>query len=262
MYRLFGSVMKNCFNNLQKIEFVLTYACTGNCKHCSQGEHTKNGVCLDSKIAIKSVKSLAQNYNLQTALVFGGEPLLFPDAACKIIACARDCKIPKRQVITNGYFTKDTDKMRDVARKLFECGVNDLLLSVDAFHQQTIPLEVVVLFATELKRAGVPTRIQPAWLVDRCDCNPYNEKTRKIVDSLCALGFSESDGNVIFCEGNAKKYLSDYFNKDLPQNPYIEDPSDIRCISVDPEGNTLCGNIYKTDILQIMKNYKGENNDK
>ena len=248
--------MKNCFKNLQKIEFVLTYACTGSCKHCSQGEHTQDGICLDSNAATDCIKSLTKNYDLNTALVFGGEPLLFSDQVCKIIACARDCKIPKRQVITNGYFTKDKEKMRDVARKLFECGVNDLLLSADAFHQQTIPLEAVVQFATELKGAGVPTRIQPAWLVDKCDSNPYNEKTRKIVDTLCALGFYESDGNVVFCEGNAKKYLAEFFTGKLPQNPYVDDPDDIRCISVNPVGDTIFGNICCDDILKIMENYK------
>ena len=241
------------FKNLSKIEFVLTYACTGNCKHCSQGAHARSGVCLDSDVATECVKSLAKNYNLQTALVFGGEPLLYPDAVCRIIDCARKCGIKKRQVITNGYFTKDTDTMCDVAIKLAECGVNDLLLSADAFHQETIPLEIVKAFATQLKRAGVPTRIQPAWLVSEEDNNPYNQKTRKIVDQLCKIGFEKSDGNVVFCEGNAKKYLKDYFKGELPQNPYVEDPTDIRCISVDPEGQTLNGNIYHDDIIDIIK---------
>ncbi len=248
--------MNDCFENLQKIEFVLTYACTGNCKHCSQGEHTRGGICLDSKVATDCVKSLAKNYDLQTALVFGGEPLLYADAACEIIACARDMNIKKRQVITNGYFTKDSAKMREVAQKLFHSGVNDLLLSADAFHQQTIPLDAVKCFATELKRVGVPTRIQPAWLVNETDKNLYNEKTREIVNELCDIGFEQNDGNVVFFEGNAKKYLAEYFTGELPQNPYVDDPNDIRCISVDPEGNTLGGNIYRDDILRIMENYK------
>ena len=245
----------DCFKNLQKIEFVLTYACSSNCKHCSQGEHKREGVCLDSSYANAAIKSLAKNYNLQTALVFGGEPLLFYDTACKIIECARECKIPKRQIITNGYFTKDREVMREVAHKLFDCGVNDLLLSADAFHQETIPIEIVKQFATELKFAGVPTRIQPAWLCSKNDDNPYNKKTREIVKRLCDIGFIESNGNVVFFEGNAKKYLADYFKGDLPQNPYVEDPCDVRCISVDPYGKTLGKNICNDNVLNIIKDY-------
>ncbi len=244
--------MNNRFKNLQKIEFVLTYACTGNCRHCSQGAHTKNGICLETDAAIKCIKSICENYDIKTALVFGGEPLIYADAATKIISCATECNIAKRQVITNGYFTKDKEKMRDVAKALYECGVNDLLLSADAFHQETIPIEAVENFAKELKNFGVPTRIQPAWLVDKNNNNPYNRQTREILDRLCKIGFDESDGNVVFFEGNAKKYLAEYFDGSLPKNPYIEDPNDIRCISVDPEGNTLGGNICEKDIIDII----------
>lgn len=239
--------------NLQKIEFVLTNSCTGNCKHCSQGEHTEKTIHLDGEIGAKCVKSIAENYDIKTVLVFGGEPLMFVNDAVKIVAAARDVNIPKRQIITNGYFTKDISKMREVALMLKNSGVNDLLLSADAFHQETIPLETVKQFALELKTAGVPTRIQPAWLVSKTDKNPYNIRTREIVDELCAVGFGESDGNVIFCEGNAKKYLSQYFKDAAPPNPYIEDPDDIRCISVDPDGSTLGGNICCDDIINIIK---------
>ncbi len=249
----YGETMQNRFRNLQKIEFVLTYACTGKCKHCSQGAHEKYGDCLDADVANRCIVSLCENYDIKTALVFGGEPLIFAKEVCKIIACARDCEIDKRQVITNGYFTKDKEKVKSVAKSLAECGVNDLLLSADAFHQEYIPIEAVEFFAKQLKSFGVPTRIQPAWLVSKDDDNPYNQKTRAIIDKLCKIGFDLSDGNVVFFEGNAKKYLAEYFEKTKPQNPYIENPDDIRCISVDRDGNALSGNIYKNDITDIIK---------
>ena len=239
--------------NVEKLEFVLTDACTGNCRHCSQGYHKPAGTFLRGEVGARCVKSLAETYGIKTVLVFGGEPLLYPDEVYKIISAARDCAVLKRQVITNGFFTKDVSKMQDVATALYECGVNDLLLSADAFHQETIPLETVMQFARELKRAGVPTRIQPAWLVSKNDGNPYNQKTREIVSALCDIGFCESEGNVIFCEGNAKKYLLEYFDKNMPPNPYAEDPNDIRCISVDADGTTLCGNINTDGIKNIIK---------
>ena len=77
------------------------------------------------------------------------EPLLYTDAVCSIMTTAKKLGIPKRQVITNGFFSKNTDKIREVAWRLAKSGVNDLLLSVDAFHQETIPLCVVKEFATE-----------------------------------------------------------------------------------------------------------------
>ena len=150
--------------NLQKIEFVLTHACTGQCKHCSQGMHSKNAPRLDPALAVDVVKRVSELYEIRTVLVFGGEPLLDADGAAEIIAAARDAKIPRRQIITNGFFTRDRTKMRRTAEILAESGVNDLLLSVDAFHQETIPLETVRTFALFAKEAGIPLRLQPAWL--------------------------------------------------------------------------------------------------
>ena len=247
--------MNQYLKNLNKIEFVLTYACTGRCRHCSQGEHSSRGEFIDPDRAADVVKKVCQKYDVATVMTFGGEPLLHPDAVLAVMSAAREMNVPKRQLITNGYFTMDTDRMREVAQMLHAVGVNDLLLSVDAFHQQTISLSTVRAFALELKRCGVPTRLQPAWLVSREDDNPYNVRTREILDSLSDIGFAESEGNVIFPEGNAQKYLAEYFTDSVPDNPYTDDPCDVKCLSVDPNGDVLGDNIYKTDVLDILDRY-------
>ena len=247
--------MNQYLKNLNKIEFVLTYACTGRCRHCSQGEHSSCGEFIDPDRAADVVKKVCQKYDVATVMTFGGEPLLHPDAVIAVMSAAREMNVPKRQLITNGYFTIDTDRMREVAQMLHAVGVNDLLLSVDAFHQQTISLSTVRAFALELKRCGVPTRLQPAWLVSREDDNPYNVRTREILDSLSDIGFAESEGNVIFPEGNAQKYLAEYFTDSVPDNPYTDDPCDVKCLSVDPDGDVLGDNIYKTDVMDILDRY-------
>ena len=188
-------------------------------------------------------------------MTFGGEPLLYPDAVYAIMTAAKELNIPKRQVITNGYFSKNADKISEVAERLAACGVNDLLLSVDAFHQETIPLDVVKLFATEAKKCGIPIHLQPAWLVSAVDDNTYNRKTREILDSFADMGISENEGNVIFPEGNALKYLAEYFTDELPENPYVEDSCDMRCVSFEPNGNVLDGNVHERDIMEIIKDY-------
>ena len=219
---------------LNKIEFVVTYACTGRCKHCSEGEHTSCGERIDPHIAADAVRKIASEYDIKTVMTFGGEPLLYPDAVYAIIAAAKERNILQRQIITNGYFSKNTDKIREVTEELAACGVNDLLLSVDAFHQETIPLDVVKQFATEAKKYRIPIRLQPAWLVRATDDNPYNRKTRGILDSFAYLEIPVNEGNIIFPEGNALKYLAEFFTGEIPQNPYVEDPRDVRCVSFEP----------------------------
>ena len=247
--------MNPYLKNLNKIEFVVTYACTGRCKHCSEGNHPSCGERIDPQIAANAVRKIAAEYDIQTVMTFGGEPLLYTDAVYAIMTAAKELNIPKRQVITNGYFSKDAEYIRSVVCQLAVCGVNDLLLSVDAFHQEIIPLDMVKVFAAESKKCGIPIRLQPAWLVSTTDDNPYNRKTRKILDSFADLEIPQNKGNVIFPEGNALKYLAEYFTDELPGNPYAEDPRDVHCVSFEPNGDVLGGNVYERDIMEIIKDY-------
>ena len=247
--------MNPYLKNLNKIEFVITYACTGRCKHCSEGDHSSCGESIDPILAAEAVKRIAAAYPIQTVMTFGGEPLLYPDAVYTIMEAAKERNVPKRQVITNGYFSRDVVKIRQVAERLSACGVNDLLLSVDAFHQETIPLDVVKQFAAEALRCGIPMRLSPAWLVRVTDDNSYNLETRKILSAFTDMGIPVGDGNVIFPEGNALKYLAEYFTDVFPENPYVEDPRDVRCLSFSPNGDVLGGNVYERDIMEILNDY-------
>lgn len=247
--------MNPYLKNLQKIEFVITYACTGKCRHCSEGDHRAAGAHIDPAVAVDAVKKIAAAYPIRTVMTFGGEPLRYPEAVFAIMEAAREAGVPQRQIITNGYFSKDPARIREVAARLAACGVNDVLLSVDAFHQETIPLDVVKSFAIALAENRVRTRLQPAWLVSPTDENPYNLRTRELLESFADIGMQENEGNIIFPEGNAKKYLSEYFTQTAAENPYIEDPRNVKCVSFDPDGGVLHSNAYKEDIMDILAAY-------
>ena len=248
--------MNPYLKNLSRIEFVVTMACTGKCKHCSQGEHRSND-SIDKNLSVNAVRKIAEEYNITSLMTFGGEPLLYPDTVCQIHKTAADMNIPHRQLITNGYFSKDIHKINSVALMLADSGVNDILLSVDAFHQETIPLDVVKTFAKAVLETGTPIRVQPAWLVSADDDNPYNLETRKTLAEFENMGITANEGNVIFPAGNALKYLGDYLKpKAENENPYWEDPKDVRAICFSANGDILGSNIYKKDIMAILDDYK------
>ena len=250
--------MNKYLQNLNRIEFVVTLACTGKCNHCSQGDH-KTNENIDKDIAAEAIRKTAKEYNIKSVMTFGGEPLLYPETVCEIHKAAKEMNIPKRQLITNGYFSKDINKIREVAKMLSECGVNDILLSVDAFHQETIPIEYVKAFAENIVNNKLPIRVHPAWLVSEDDNNKYNIITREILSEFNTMGIETSDGNVIFPSGNALKYFSEYFEEsETEQNPYQEDPTDIRAICFSANGDILGSNIYKQDISEILASYLPE----
>ena len=68
--------MNQYVKHLNRIEFVVTYACTGSCKHCSEGEHSRSGVHIDADAAAGVVRDLAGQYGITSVMTFGGEPLL------------------------------------------------------------------------------------------------------------------------------------------------------------------------------------------
>ena len=243
--------------NLNRIEFVVTMACTGRCIHCSEGGHEGCAGHIDAEAASASVRKICGQYRITSLMTFGGEPLLYPDVVCAIQKTAADLGISERQVITNGFFAKDAARIEGVARDLADSGVNDLLLSVDAFHQETIPLEPVIRFAACAVKAGIPVRLSPAWLVGPEDDNVYNIRTREILCAFEPLKIPTGSGNVVFPSGNALKYLREYFEEDAAVfSPYEEDPRDVRALSFSPNGDVLNGNVYETDILEIMEDYR------
>lgn len=243
--------------NIDRIEFVMTYACTGKCKHCSEGDHLSENTFIDGKMAAETVRKVCEKFKIKTVMTFGGEPLLRLNEVCMIHAEATAMGVSKRQVITNGFFTKDGNKIKNAAKKLSESGVNEILLSVDAFHQETIPLEPVMNFAEAVKNEKIYLKLSPAWLVSETDKNLYNIKTKELLKEFDSLNIEIGEGNIIFPYGNARKYLSEYFDlsKDYI-NPYEEDPKNVKTVSISPNGEVLDGNLYKNSIIEIIKSYK------
>ena len=90
-----------------------------------------------------------------------------------------------------------------------------MLLSVDSFHQETIPLDIVKYFAMCIKESGVEIKLNPAWLVSKEDDNEYNKKTKKIISEFEDLNIPQAKGNVIFPNGNAVKYRSNHLDISL-----------------------------------------------
>lgn len=153
--------MDTPYIGLNRIEFVITYACTGRCKHCSVGDkHGKGSV--DPEKARETMKKLASRFPVESAMCFGGEPLLCSDTVCAILRQARESGVPRRQIISNGFFSKNTEQIVKTAAELADAGLNEILLSVDAFHQETIPVEPVRTFASALKNTGVSLSLHPA----------------------------------------------------------------------------------------------------
>jgi len=260
--------MNKVIIDIQRIEFVITNACTSKCKHCSLGSLEAVGESINAEAAVNMIKRVTSKYAVESLMTFGGEPLLYADTVCKIHSTARDCGIADLSIITNGFFTRDKRKIESVAEAICASGVNDILLSVDAFHQEYAPIELVLHFARSLLDNGfLGLCAHPAWLVDEHHDNPYNNETKRLLKIFNDIGIESPGSNIISPGGNAIKYLGEYFpppgeiDLSIPcgQVPYTSKLDEIRAISIEPNGDlAICdsiGNIYKDDVLKILNGY-------
>ena len=89
------------------------------------------------------------------------------------------------------------------------------------------------------------------------DSNPYNIRTREMLELFTDVGFGLGIGNVVWPEGNARIYLKSYFDLSKEYgNPYDDKPRDVKSISIESDGTVLQGNIYRNSIINILENYR------
>ena len=259
--------------DINRIEFIITWQCGGKCKHCQIGDEInkpsshKNVL---SGYAAAAVKKLSAVFNITSVMTFGGEPLYYPYVTAAIHRAAAECGIETRQIITNGYFTNDAEKSRDAALTLADSGVNNLLLSVDAFHQEFIPIEPVRRFAQDLVDVKLPgVFLYPAWLVDEEYPNSYNTKTKEILDMFSDIPIPArrgTSGNTISLDGHAARFLHEHYEEaeqyliQARTSCSCAEPISVKSISIIPNGDIeICGvaigNIYKEDVLDIVARY-------
>lgn len=261
---------KSKYLQVNRIEFLSTYHCPGRCKHCSVGNQLNRPGPhhVPVKESVEAVRWLAAHYPVQSMMTFGGEPLLYPEVICALHSSARDSGIPTRQLITNGYFSKRPERIKQVAEELVSAGVNDILLSVDAFHQERIPLEPVLEFARHIMRiAPEAIQLQPSWVVNQAHDNLWNARTKEVLAAFDHLGVPVGRGDDIFMAGNAVKNLAEYYpapRLDLEERcgsqPYTEPLDRVTSLSIEPNGDvTACafpiGNLLRESMEEIAAQY-------
>jgi sulfatase maturation enzyme AslB (radical SAM superfamily) len=265
-----GGKIMNKHINLNRLEYIVTYQCSSKCIHCFFTDEEKGSPKhIDTELAVQILRDVGRQYALESVMTFGGEPLLYPEVVCAIHQEATKLNIPSRQVITNGYWSKDRRKTRSITRALARAGVNNIAFSVDAFHQEHVPLEHVKLTATALLDAGIPTiKWNPCWLVSEGDDNEYNRKTRTILKELSELPIRVGCGNTVEPNGKALTHLGTYFQRTFKWSknscqeiPYTDRLDDIRSICVEPNGDIpacpafMMGNATRQSILEILEGY-------
>lgn len=114
------------YMRLNRVEFSMTFLCTGKCRHCSVGEERAKEYLshLSYEKMEGMLRALLEQFPLESVMCFGGEPLLYSADVCAVFREARESGIPKRQLITNGFFSNEPKKYAGLRRNLQRRGLH------------------------------------------------------------------------------------------------------------------------------------------
>ena len=249
--------------DIKRVEFSITEQCTSRCIHCSN-TYTKTGTHISPEKGIHILKKVAEEYSLDSVMAFGGEPLLYPESTIGILDYAKEINIPRRHIITNGFWSRNKSKIDEICAMLEKAEVNDIMVSIDGFHHEHLDYDIVEYTVSKLNSKNLDSiRLHPCWYKSESDDNEYDEKTRQCLSSFSKYNIEVSKGNILFPAGNAITNFPGRFSPlhDLSQIdcgilPYTESPDLITSIGIDPHGkvSSLCfGDDIEID--DFLENY-------
>jgi MoaA/NifB/PqqE/SkfB family radical SAM enzyme len=205
--------------------------------------------------------------NLESFMVFGGEPMLYPEQTVAIFEKAKQLDIPKIDLITNGVWGRDKERARKWAERLKVAGLDKVSVSVDVFHAQHIPVEYPRNAAVSLQNARVEDVRWNVAVVESIDAeNKYDKKTRQILEKQKVAGITANFVKII-PSGRAVENLREFFKREPLQGPCAGDPilgnplKNPESVCIEPSGKVdVCwhlsiGNAKEAPLSRIISEY-------
>jgi hypothetical protein len=220
--------------------------------------------------ANKWLTELVETQPFDWLTVHGGEPFLYFDILKQIIHKSAELGIPKIGVITNAYWAIDLVKTEHKLKELRRAGLNHITISVDAFHQEYIPIEKMRNAIISASNLGFEKVWVDSYFINPTEfSSPYDLKTRDAIESLRDIQGVEFSKYQVGMEGRAADLLIKETEKcgGIPQGkcqfPFWlgGDLKNPKVIEIDREGNvTLCpglcvGNAKESSLLNILDSY-------
>lgn len=258
--------------DLKRLEFTLTTKCNSECIYCQADASPLRKEVMEVEEAHNYLTDASGVSILESFMVFGGEPVLFSDRAISIFEKAHQLSIPKIEMLTNGFWGRNKKKADELTIRLKSSGLNCLGISVDAFHQQFIPLQYPKNAAMAAIDAGIE---QVTWNVAVIESlngrNKYDRETALILEALKPLRI-DAHIHKVLPVGRAAKNLWRYFKPETLDGPCVTDPilennlTNPQSITVEPSGevdicwNLTIGNAKEKPLSRIIYEYDWRKN--
>lgn len=205
---------------------------------------------------------------LDSFMIFGGEPMLYPERTIKLFQKANELGVPEIELITNGFWGRDRNRAQSLAAQLKDAGVNEVNISVDAFHLPYIPLDYPRNTALACLAASIErVRWNVAILESENALNQFDRRTSEILRILAPIGL-EVHVNKVWFQGRARKNLSEFFSRQSLEGQCPEAETALVnpiCVTLDSRGwASICwslsiGNAKKEPLSGMLTSYHWKN---
>ena len=257
---------------LQRLEFTLTTKCNSQCIHCQADASPLRNDVMDVEDAHNYLTEAIAVSDIQSFMVFGGEPMLYPERAMAIFEMAHQLGIPRIEMITNGVWGRDMENAEKLAEKLKTAGLTKVNISVDAFHAQYIPIEYPRNAALALLKAGVEDVKWNVAVIKSINAdNEYDKKTKQMLKKLEPVGIGASFVKIMPV-GRAEQNLRELFRREPLIGPCEGEPiignalKNPESICIEPTGQVnICwdlaiGNAREKPLSRIISEYDWQKN--
>jgi hypothetical protein len=134
---------------------ITNYFCSSRCRHCLYNcspdwkkEYITPQVAEENLLIIRRLGCSAVH-------IGGGEPLLRPEKLTTVLEVASAAGVALDYVETNSSWFKDTDSAVAVLSRLYEKGLQTLLVSISPFHNEFIPFAKIKGVIDAARIAGI-----------------------------------------------------------------------------------------------------------
>ena len=241
------------------LTLLISERCNIPCRHCLLGDRDlmnsrKDMPYEDAAKYIDQMAEISAEENVGFYVRFtGGEPLLRYPEILEFIRYARQKGAQEIGSMSNGFWGKDENYARHLARELKKAGLSSLCFSFDDFHQEHIPVSTVRNAIKACRDAGLYYQIKCV----------VTQKTRRLPEVLSDLGDLMLNQSVIVQEipcypvGSASTMIPPedlFYEEVIPGQPC---PSGLM-LAVLPDGTTFpcCGACWNHRL--VMGNAKKE----
>ena len=134
---------------------ITNYNCSAACRHCMFASSPRAGRDFISEEAAERIARRLKEAGVWSMHIGGGEPFLNFEALCCLLKAMKKYGVGVDYIETNAFWAQNDEEVMRKLRVVRELGAETVMVSVDPFHIEYVPLERPIRLVQALRRLGM-----------------------------------------------------------------------------------------------------------